>query len=56
MNGDKIRYWVRRNSVQITWFVIGWLVTSGIRDLLMGNIVGAALSFGFAYLNYVLSK
>ncbi len=55
MNG-KIRFWLARNGVKVTWFLIGWLVTSGIRDLLMGNFVGAAFSFLFAYLNYALNS
>lgn len=52
---NKIRYWFARNGYKITWFIIGWLVTSGLRDLAMGNFIGAAFSFGFAYLNYILN-
>ena len=50
-----IRRWFMRNGYKVTWFVIGWLVTSGLRDLAMGNFVGALISFGFAYLNYILN-
>ena len=53
---EKFKYWARMHGTEITWFLIGWLVTSGIRDLFMGNLFGAALSFGVAYLNYAFSK
>ena len=55
MNVTKIRMWMYRNQAKIAWFIIGWLVTSGIRDLMMGNIVGALISFAFAFLNYVMA-
>jgi hypothetical protein len=48
--------WYFRNQSNITWFIIGWLVTSGLRDLMMGNFFGAFLSFLFAYINYALSR
>jgi hypothetical protein len=56
INMEKFKRWVRIHSTEIAWFIIGWLVTSGIRDLLMGNIIGALISFGFAFLNYTFSK
>lgn len=52
---NKVRMWFMRNGYKLTWFIIGWLVTSGIRDLMMGNFVGAAMAFGVAYLNYILN-
>jgi hypothetical protein len=52
----KFKQWARRYSTEISWFIIGALVATGIRDLLMGNFLGALISFGFAYLNYALSK
>lgn len=52
---SKLRYWFARHGTKITWFIIGWMVTSGIRDLFMGNFVGAALSFVIAYVNYALN-
>lgn len=55
MNVTKIRMWLYRNQSKITWFIIGSLVTTGIRDLLVGNIVGALISFVIAFLNYVMA-
>ena len=53
---SKFRDWYNRNSVEITWFLIGLLVSSGIDSLVRGNYGNAALSFGIAYLNYILNK
>jgi hypothetical protein len=50
----KIRIWFSRHGHKLTWFIIGWLVTSGMRDFAMGNFVGATLSLAVAYLNYIL--
>jgi len=55
-NKDKIRTWMYIHQPKITWFLIGWLTTSGIRDLFMGNYFSALISFGIAYLNYVMSS
>ena len=52
---NKMRWWLTVNQSKIAWFIIGWLTTSGIRDLLMGNFFGAAISFIFAYINYVMA-
>ena len=56
INKNKIRYWLMINQQKILWFLIGWLVTSGIRDLMMGNYIGAIISFAFAFANYVMSS
>jgi hypothetical protein len=52
----KIQLWFHRNRLQITWFLIGWLVTSGISALFAGQYLSALISFLFAGLNYVLSE
>lgn len=52
----KIKQWFLRNQNNILWFLIGWLVTSGIRDLLMGNYIGAFISFAIAYVNYAINR
>ena len=52
---NKIRRWFYLHQPKIAWFIIGWLTTSGIRDLLMGNYIGAIISFAFAYLNYIMA-
>jgi len=53
---NKFREWYIRNSNEITWFLIGLLVSGGIDSLARGNYGHAALSFGIAYLNYFMNK
>jgi hypothetical protein len=55
MMNNKVRIWFMRNGYKLTWALIGWRFSSGIRDLMMGNFIGAIFSFGFAYLNYILN-
>ena len=51
-----IRQWYAKNGYKVTWFILGWLVTCGLSNLLMGNFLGAIIDFGFAYLNYILNE
>ena len=51
----KIRYWLMRNQGKIAWFIIGWLTTSGIHDLIVGNYFSGIISLVFAFLNYVMA-
>ena len=44
-----------KNQKEITWFLIGFLTLSGLQDLGQGNYIGAAISFGLAYINYKLN-
>ena len=53
---SKFRQWYMTNSNEITWFLIGLLVSTGIDALARGNYFNAALGFGIAYLNYILNK
>lgn len=53
---NKFRDWYIRNSVEITWFVIGLCVMSGLVSAAAGNYTSAAINFGIAYLNYMLNK
>jgi hypothetical protein len=53
---DNFRLWYLRNYTEITWFLIGFLVMSGLVDLGDGNYTGAVISFGIAYINYIFSK
>lgn len=53
---NKIRQWYMSNYTEITWFLIGLLVASGIDSLVRGFYVNAGVSFLFAYLNYIFSK
>lgn len=53
---NKFRQWYMNNDIQITWFIIGMLVTGGIDSLVRGNYGSAAISFAIAYLNYVVNR
>jgi len=53
---NNIRAWYLKNQTEITWFLIGWLVLAGVQDLSYGNYVGAAISWGLAYINYKLNN
>ena len=53
---DKIRTWSYINRVEITWFLIGLFIAFGIRDVDIGNWIGAGLNFGLAWINYLLRK
>lgn len=53
---NNFRQWYLRNYTEITWFLIGFLVMAGLTDIGQGNYVGAVISFGIAYINYVFSK
>ncbi len=52
----KFRLWLHRYSTEITWFLIGWLVTTGIDDLVKGHYFSALVAFFFAFMNYQFSK
>ena len=53
---DKIRTWMYKNSIQITWFLIGLFTAFGIDDLGTGNFIAAGINFGLAWINYILRK
>lgn len=53
---SKFREWYLSNTTEITWFLIGMLVTGGIDSIARGNYGSAALCFGIAYLNYMLNR
>ena len=52
---NSIREFYLKNQKEITWFLIGFLTLSGLQDLGQGNYIGAAISFGLAYINYKLN-
>ena len=52
---NSIKAFFLRNQKEITWFLIGFLTLSGLQDIGVGNYVGAAISFGLAYINYKLN-
>ena len=53
---NKFRQWYMTYSNEITWFLIGLLVSSGIEALILGRYVSASISFAIAYLNYILNR
>lgn len=53
---NAIRTWYLKNQVQITWFIIGWLVLSLISSLANGDYGGAAISAAIIVLNLALNK
>lgn len=53
---ENFRQWYLRNYTEITWFIIGFLVMAGLIDIGKGNYVGAVISFGIAWINYLFVK
>jgi len=53
---ENFRAWYLRNQVQITWFLIGFLVYAGLIDLAQGDYFGMILSWGIAVINYIFVK
>ena len=53
---DNFRIWMAINAVQVTWFMIGLFTAFGIDSLATGNLIGAAINFGLAWINYLLRK
>ena len=48
--------WYRSNSVEITWFLIGWLTLGALEALTHENYGIALVDIALAYLNYRLYK
>jgi hypothetical protein len=53
---ENFRQWYLRNYTEITWFLIGFLIMSAIVDIRNNNYLGAFISLGLAYINYIFSK
>jgi len=53
---NKFRAWYLSNQVQITWFLIGFLVHAGLIDFAQGDYVGMLLFWGIAVINYIFVK
>ena len=53
---DNFKNWYIRNYTEIKWFLIGFLVMSGLSDLSDGDYTGTIISFGVAYINYLFVK
>lgn len=53
---EAFRNWYIKYQDQISWFLIGFLVNSGLTALAEEHYLSALLSFGIAYLNYILTR
>lgn len=53
---DKFIAWYQRNYTEISWFLIGFLVMSGLQALKQGDMSGAVFAFALAGLNYWMDR
>ena len=53
---NKFREWYLTYSDEITWFLIGFLVSGGLESLHRSDYTNAIISFGLAYVNYFFNK
>lgn len=53
---NSFKAWYCTHRVEITWFIIGWLMLSGMQSAISGQYINALFDFGFAFLNYVFYK
>lgn len=53
---DKFRRWYNRYYVEITWFLIGWLMLAGISSFFHGDYLNAAIALFIAFVNYTFVK
>jgi len=53
---NKLMQWYRENHYQLSWFLIGFLVSNACYELGRGEYVQALISSGIAYLNYYMVK
>ncbi len=51
-----MKTWLTKNSVEITWFLIGMLVASAVDALSSGDYIWAAVNSVLAWLNYLFRK
>ena len=53
---NEITRWYTRNSLEITWFLIGWLALSTLNNLASGDYGWALFSAFLLWANYKLRK
>jgi hypothetical protein len=51
---DKFKQWYNENDIQVTWFLIGVLVTAGLDSLATQSYGQALLFFMLAWINWKL--
>ena len=49
---ENFRNWYRTNNLEITWFLIGFLVASGVDSFGNQDYLNAAICFFVAWANY----
>jgi hypothetical protein len=53
---NKFLAWYRENHFQLSWFIVGFLVSNACYELSHGQYFEALFSLGIAYLNYHMVK
>ena len=53
---NEITRWYTRNSLEITWFIIGWLALSTVNNLTSGDYGWALFSAFLLWANYKIRK
>lgn len=53
---ERFRNWYLTNQIEITWFLIGFLIMSALVDFGRGNFIGMTISLAIAYINYLFVK
>ena len=53
---ERFRQWYLANSTQITWFIIGAMIMSGLIYFGQGMYVNAGISFAIAWANWYFAR
>lgn len=53
---NKFRSWYLTNAVEITWFIIGFLIAAALDSFGKGNYTDAVFSLGLAFANYYMNR
>jgi hypothetical protein len=53
---ERFRQWYLSNTVQITWFIIGAMIMSGLIYFASGQYVNALISFAIAWVNWYFGR
>jgi len=53
---NAFRQWYLNNAVQITWFIIGAMIMSGLIYVGQGMYLNAAVSFAIAWANWYFAR
>lgn len=51
---DKIKVWYMTYESEITWFIIGYMISLGLSYLACEDYVNSGICFFIAFLNYKL--